>query len=156
MAFPKHWSIRTALFVVLATSVAIGANVGPGKANTVTSTLGVYVYPRNDQSPSQQAAAESHCYESAEQKTGVYPNGGAPAPQAGSAVGGAARGAAGGAIIGGIAGNAGAGAGAGAVFGAVRGRRASKAQAQEQHQQHLDALRRAFAACMDAKGYSVK
>ncbi len=121
-----------------------------------TSVLGVYVYPRNGQSESQQAAAESQCYTSAEQQTGVYPNGGAPTPQPGGAVKGAARGAAGGAAIGAIAGNAGAGAGAGAVAGAVRGRRVAQSQSQAQHQQRMDALRRAFSACMDAKGYSVK
>lgn len=141
---------------ILLVSIAIAACAAPGLASMATSTLGVYVYPKNGQSSSQQAAAESECYASAEQRTGVYPNGGAPQPQSGSAVAGAARGAAGGAIIGGIAGNAGAGAGAGAVVGAVRGRRASAAQAQAQHAQHLDTLRRAFSACMDAKGYSVK
>ena len=125
-------------------------------ASMVTSVLGVYVYPRNGQSASEQAAVESQCYSSAQQKTGVYPNGGAPTPQPGGLVRGAARGAAGGAAIGAIAGNAGAGAGAGALAGAVRGRQAMHAQAQAQHQQRMDTLRRAFSACMDSKGYSVK
>ena len=101
------------------------------------------------------------------------------APQAkGGRLRGAARGAAGGAAIGAIAGDAGTGAGAGAVAGTMRGGMAqrqanaqSKQQAeaqaaaaqkkateqlQEQHQEGIDTFQRAFSACMDARGYSVK
>jgi hypothetical protein len=91
---------------------------------------------------------------------------------------GAARGAAGGAAIGAIAGDAGKGAGAGAVAGTMRGgmaQRSANAQSKEQaaaqtaaaqkkaeeemlrnHQEGLDTFQRAFAACMDARNYSVK
>lgn len=104
------------------------------------------------------------------------------AQQAGGAKGGAvkgsAKGAAGGAAIGAIAGDAGTGAAIGATAGAVRGRRQQKkaqkaaeqqaaqqtaqaqqqaqAQAQAQQQKASDTFRRAFSACMDARGYSVK
>jgi hypothetical protein len=96
----------------------------------------------------------------------------------GGRVKGAARGAAGGAAIGAIAGDAGKGAGAGAVAGTMRGgaqqRQASAAaqkeaagkvaaeqKAQEErvklaHAEGLDTFQRAFAACMDARNYSVK
>lgn len=96
----------------------------------------------------------------------------------GARVGGAARGAAGGAAIGAIAGDAGKGAGAGAVAGTMRGgaaQRSANAQSKQQaaaqtaaaqkkaeeellrqHQQGLDVFQRAFAACMDSRGYSVK
>ena len=96
----------------------------------------------------------------------------------GARVGGAARGAAGGAAIGAIAGNAGKGAGAGAVAGTMRGgaqQRQANAAAQKQaaakvaaeqqkeeermklaHAEGLDTFQRAFAACMDARNYSVK
>jgi len=96
----------------------------------------------------------------------------------GGAVKGSARGAAGGAAIGAIAGDAGTGAAIGATAGAVRGRRQQKkaqktaqeqaaqqtAEAQQQAQAKsdaeqqgaLDMFRRAFSACMDARGYSVK
>ena len=96
----------------------------------------------------------------------------------GGTVKGAAGGAAGGAAIGAIAGDAGKGAAIGATAGAVGGRRAQKkgekaaqqqtaqqtAQAQQQaqnqataqQQQKLDTFKRAFSACMDARGYSVK
>jgi len=96
----------------------------------------------------------------------------------GARVAGAARGAAGGAAIGAIAGDAGKGAGAGAVAGTMRGgaqQRRANAGAQKQaaaqtaakqqqeeeglkaaHAQGLDTFQRAFEACMDARGYSVK
>jgi len=96
----------------------------------------------------------------------------------GARVGGAARGAAGGAAIGAIGGSAGKGAGAGAVAGTMRGgaaQRSANAQSQQKaaaqakaklekeheqdilaHKEGLDTFQRAFAACMDARGYSVK
>jgi OmpA family protein len=96
----------------------------------------------------------------------------------GGTVKGSAKGAAGGAAIGAIAGDAGTGAAVGATVGAVHGRRQKKkaqkaaqeqaaqqtAQAQQQaqsqataqHQGNLDSFKRAFSACMDARGYSVK
>jgi hypothetical protein len=102
----------------------------------------------------------------------------AEATPKGGAVKGAARGAAGGAAIGAIADDAGTGAAVGATAGAVRGRRQQKqaqkaageqalqqtAQAQQQseaavkaqYQGKQDTFKRAFSACMDARGYSVK
>lgn len=102
---------------------------------------------------------------------------GAATPKGGT-VKGSAKGAAGGAAIGAIAGDAGTGAAIGATAGAVRGRRQQKkaqqgaqqqaadqtAQAQQQaqadanakHQGALDTFKRAFSACMEARGYSVK
>jgi hypothetical protein len=99
----------------------------------------------------------------------------APAnPGQGSTARGAARGAAGGAAIGAIAGDAGTGAAVGATVGAVRGRRAKNsaeqnAQAQQQQAaadadaQAKQALanqkatyNKAFSACLEGKGYSVK
>lgn len=99
------------------------------------------------------------------------------APKGGRARG-AARGAAGGAAVGAVAGDAGTGAAAGATAGAIKGgvqqRQATKAakqqaaantaaqqqkeeeQAKSAQTQKLDTFRRAFAACMDARGYSVK
>lgn len=96
----------------------------------------------------------------------------------GRTVTGAAGGAAGGAAIGAIAGNAGKGAAIGATVGAMSGRRhqrlaeeqakqqaaqktgqsQEKAQAQvnTQRQAALDSFKRAFSACMDARGYSVQ
>ncbi len=136
------------------------------------SKIGIFAYPQKNQTPQQQAQDESACYTSAQQQTGIDPT--APPPispeankkKAGGAKG-AAGGAAGGAAIGAIAGDAGTGAAIGATVGAVRGRRQqrkanqqaeqqAKQQAQGQQQQKLDTFRRAFSACMDSKGYSVK
>jgi hypothetical protein len=96
----------------------------------------------------------------------------------GGTVKGSAGGAAGGAAIGAIAGNAGTGAAIGATAGAMAGRRQQKkaeaeaknqasqqtaqsqqeaqTQATAQHQASLDSFKRAFSACMDARGYSVR
>ncbi len=136
------------------------------------ASIGLFVNPKNNQTPQQQAEDENTCYLQAQQQTGVDPNAAPAAPaevdkKQGGAVKGAARGAAGGAAIGAIAGDGGTGAAIGATAGAVRGRRqqkkANKAaeqnatqQAQSQQQQKLDSLRRAFSSCIDAKGYSVK
>ena len=96
----------------------------------------------------------------------------------GARVTGAAGGAAGGAAIGAIAGDAGKGAAIGAVAGTMRGgmkqrqanaatqkQAAAQTAAQQQkeeeqlkaaHAEGLDRFQRAFEACMDARGYSVK
>ena len=116
---------------------------------------------------------------SAEQKQAQQQQAAENAPKAqGGRARGAARGAAGGAAIGAIAGDAGKGAAAGSVAGTMRGgmkqrqaNAASKQQAAEktaaeqkeaeklaklEHDEGLDTFQRAFGACMDARGYSVK
>ncbi len=134
--------------------------------------IGLFVYPQKGQSSEQQAEDERTCYSSAQQQTGIDPTAPAAAPQEaqkakGGGAKGAAGGAAGGAAIGAIAGDAGTGAAIGATAGAVRGRRQQKKankqaeqqaqqQAQAQQQQTSDTFRRAFSACIDSKGYSVK
>jgi hypothetical protein len=96
----------------------------------------------------------------------------------GTRVRGAARGAAGGAAIGAIAGDAGKGAAIGATAGTMRGgmaqrqanaaskqqaatkataaQKEAESQAKAAHNEGLDTFQRAFEACMDARGYSVK
>jgi hypothetical protein len=147
--------------------------IRPAFADSLSSMFGVYVYPANRQDAAQQANDESVCYKSAKAKTGVDPANLPPAtPVAttkneGGAVRGAAGGAALGAAVGAIAGNAGAGAGIGATLGAVRGRRAQAAlNNAEQHYAQADAkalqsqqmnnFRRAYAACLESKRYTVK
>jgi hypothetical protein len=105
--------------------------------------------------------------------------GAASAPQAkGGRARGAARGAAGGAMLGAIGGDAGKGAAMGATVGTVRGGRQQRqanaaakeqgasqagAQVQQEYSQQRDAydqqigsFKRAFSACLDSRGYSVK
>jgi hypothetical protein len=141
-------------------------------AATSAATIGVFVNPKNNQSPQQQAEDENLCYAKAQQETGIDPAASAAAPgqvdkKQGGGAKGAAGGAAGGAAIGAIAGDAGTGAAIGATAGAVRGRRKQKKankqaeqeaqqQTQTQQKEKLDTFRRAFSSCIDAKGYSVK
>lgn len=157
------------LVVVLAFVFACG----PVLADSLSSMFGVYVYPKNKQTSAQQANDESVCYKSAKAKTGVDPANLPPATPApttqrqGGAVRGAAGGAAVGAAVGAIAGNAGTGAGIGATLGAVRGKRTqtaannaeqhyAQANAQAQQSQKMSNFRRAFSACLESKGYTVK
>jgi hypothetical protein len=157
--------------LVLASALLFVA--APVLADSLSSMFGVYVYPKNKQTSSQQANDESVCYKSAKTRTGVDPANLQPATppsttqRQGGAVRGAAGGAAAGAAVGAIGGNAGTGAGIGAALGAVRGRlRQTAANNAEQHyaeanlqaqqSQKMNNFRRAFAACLESKGYTVK
>ena len=142
---------------------------------SLSSSLGVIVFPAKDQSSGQQSTDEQACYGWAKSKTGIDPaHITAPQPadsQASSGGGerarGAARGAAGGALVGAVAGDAGTGAAVGATVGAISGgaakRRAKKDAAAQQEQQAQAAIaqqkatyNKAFSACMEGKGYTVK
>jgi len=129
-----------------------------------------YVYPAKGQSAEQMEKDKYQCYGWGKQQSGFDPMN-PPVASAGQAntapvVGGAARGAAGGAIIGAIAGDAGKGAAIGAVTGTVaRGARNRGAmnQQQQQTQQQSAAIAqmqseydRAYAVCLEGRGYSVK
>jgi hypothetical protein len=149
-------------------------------APTLSSQLGLYVFPAKGQSTAQQSADEAACYNWAAAQTGVNPMG--PGPNAdsaakvymakmdsatkGAAVVGGAKGAVAGTAIGAIAGNTGEGAAIGATVGLLAGRRARKqaeqeaamygAQAaKEKGQQQDAAFARAMTACLTGKGYSV-
>jgi len=194
----KTLAILSTLTLVALSAMAQTPSPGAASSSPAKS-IGLFAYPKSQQSAEQQLKDENECYSSAKQQTGVdaqAPPPAAPGPEEqqaaqkqaaqqaaaatpkGGAVRGSARGAAGGAAIGAIAGDAGTGAAIGATAGAVRGRRQQKkaqkgaqqqaaeqtAQAQQQaqtegnaqHQGALDTFKRAFSACMDARGYSVK
>lgn len=163
------------------------APAAPPASGTLSSSLGVYVFPANNQTAQQQSSDEGACFGWAKSETGIDPmaikpqnastaqpaaspaSAGAGAPARG-AVGGAAVGAVGGAI----GGNAGKGAAIGAATGVVAGgirRREAQGQAaaqqqqaatQEQQQaqasvaQQKATYNKAFSACMEGKGYTVK
>jgi hypothetical protein len=134
------------------TAPAAPADAGP--AWSPSQNIGLFAFPRNNQSADQQLKDESDCYGAAKQRTGIDAQAPPPAglseeekkaaqqqaaenaPQAqGTRLRGAARGAAGGAAIGAIAGDAGKGAGAGAVAGTMRGgmtQRSANAQSKQQ------------------------
>lgn len=129
-----------------------------------------YVYPAKGQSAEQMEKDKYQCYGWGKQQSGFDPMN-PPVASSGQAntgpvVGGAARGAAGGAVIGAIAGDAGKGAAIGAVTGtAARGMRNRRAvgQQQQQTQQQSAAIAqmrseydRAYAVCLEGRGYSVK
>ena len=130
------------------------------------------VYPAKGQSAQQQKKDDAECYAWAKQTTGIDPAAVAsspppqdtgPATGGGQRVRGAARGALGGAAIGAIAGDAGTGAGVGAVVGTMAGGRQARQQQAAQNQQsvaqHQDLINthyRAFSACMEGRGYTIK
>jgi len=149
---------------------------GTTPAQGIAASQGLFVYPKNQQTPEVQHQDEAACYEWAKQQTGIDPvSGAAPGQQQqaeadspkGGGAKGAAKGAAAGAAIGAITGDAGTGAGVGAVAGGIGGRRQQKKakkqaeqQAQQQQQaasaQVQDTFKKAMSTCLDGRGYSVK
>ena len=131
-----------------------------------------FVYPAKGQSKQQQTEDEGDCMVWAKQQSGfdptqAYAGGQAGQQQQGGGVGRTAgRGAAGGAIVGAIAGDAGKGAAIGAATGALVGgarrqeRMARQQQAQQQQQQQLTQqqadFNRAYAVCLEGRGYTVR
>lgn len=114
----------------------------PAPSFSAAEKIGMFVYPKDNQTKDRQLRDELDCYNQVQQQTGINPETPPPAapsssqvqaaqqqaaeqaPQAqGGRVRGAARGAAGGAMVGAIAGDAGKGAAAGAVVGTMRGGR---------------------------------
>jgi len=142
--------------------------------NGIAKSLGLFVFPSNNQSADQQSKDEMDCFTWAKNQTGVDPLNPPKVEAAqvdkgadGSMVRGAAGGAAAGAAIGAIAGDTGKGAAIGAVVGGLRGRAASNAQKQGQQAANnqaaansekamMDNYKKAFSACMEGKGYTVK
>mgnify|MGYP003401802370 FL=1 len=125
------------------------------------------IYPAKGQSQEQMEKDKFDCYSWAKQQTGFDPMVASTAPQQSSAskdstVKGAAKGAAVGAGVGAIAGDAGKGAAVGAAFGGLKGRNQRKQAEQVQQQQvsqanqKINEYNRAYSACLEAKGYTVK
>jgi hypothetical protein len=126
------------------------------------------VYPAKGQSSDTQGRDDAQCLAWAQQDTGIDPAAVAAAPTPttgpqGERLRGAARGAVAGGVIGGITGDAGKGAGVGATVGVLAGGRRSRqnqaAQAQSAQASKagaIDAYYRAYGACMQGRGYTVK
>ena len=157
----------------------------PAAPSSLSSSLGLYVFPAKSQNATQQSNDETACFGWAKTQTGIDPMAikpqvaSAPPPPAtdqasGQVVKGAARGAVAGTAIGAVAGDTGKGAAIGATAGALAGagnRRRAKEQAaadqqqaaaqqqqqaQESVKQQKATYNRAFGACMEGKGYTVK
>jgi len=140
-------------------------------------TAKLMIYPSKGQSAEQQSADEGACMSWASQQTGFDPTAplqatSAPPPQqqpTTNAGKGALRGALGGLAIGAIAGDAGKGAaigaGAGLLIGGVRHHeQVEKSYAQQDawaqqqaanYQQSQDDFNRAYATCLEGRGYTV-
>jgi hypothetical protein len=132
------------------------------------------VYPAKGQSAEKMEKDKAECQAWAKKETGVDPlalaeqstTQQAPSGSQGGLVKGAAKGAVAGVAIGAIAGDAGKGAAIGATAGGLAGgakkRAASKSQQQAQQQKQaatkesLDKFKRAYSACLEGKGYTVK
>lgn len=146
----------------------------PSMTASLNKSLGIYVFPAKDQKPEQQATDEQACYSWAVQQSGVDPMNMTPTkPDSvatgpdGSAVKGAAKGAIAGVAIGAIAGDAGKGAAIGAAAGGMKGVAGKKRKDAKQEEANtqaaaskdkaaLDSFKKAYSACLEGKGYSVK
>ena len=168
--------LRTTLALLATTGLALSPLAGAQNINDISNVgkapsqvLNLYVFPKGEKTPAQQLKDDTDCFNSARAQSSydgkvadssVAP----PREQTGGAIKGAIGTAAVGTVIGAIAGNAGKGAAIGAgVGGNANQREANRAAreraAAEEAQRKGTAvadLKRAFTACMDAKGYSVK
>ena len=163
--------MKTMLFF-LAILCILALAAGPALAQDLV------IYPARGQSQDQMEKDKYECYSWAKQQTGFdpmqQPKATAPPPQQqaqrGGVVRGGARGAAVGAVGGAIAGDTGKGAAIGAASGALVGgmrRRDQQRQQQQAEQQwaqeqaatyakNRDGYNRAYGACLEGRGYSVK
>ena len=156
--------LTACLSILIATTALVPAGIASAAQDP-------FVYPAKGQSQKQTEKDKYSCYTWAKKQTGFdpmqQPTASAPPPEKkGGVVKGAAGGAALGAVGGAIAGNAGKGAAIGAatggVIGGVRRNKSNKEQeqyAQQQsaeYEQKRNAYNRAWGACLEGKGYTVK
>jgi hypothetical protein len=176
--------MRTTAIVTLVIAAILLPHAGT-TAQAASTSQKQYVFPAKGQSPETQKKDEADCGNWAVKETGFNPATPPPPPQKqsappppppqGSTAQGAVRGAAAGYIIGDLANDEGGeGAAIGAVVGASRSRRKSQAaqsfavqQTEAQYKAALDKYNadlaakqseysKARAACLEAKGYTVK
>lgn len=160
--------------VTLRSQVNITLDTSRMAYNQISNSLKLYVFPTKNQSNNKQKADEFECYKWASQQSGIDP---LNAPEIkpdevqkgpdGTAVAGAARGALVGVAIGAIAGDAGKGAAIGAAAGGAGGIRQkrvvqarreqqSKSDAAQKEQDIINSYKKAFSACIEGKGYTIK
>jgi len=136
-----------------------------------TQASDLYVYPAKGQTAQQQTLDEGECYQFAKGRTGfdpmAAPRATSPRPaEEGSVVGGALGGALAGVAIGAIAGDAKKGAAIGATSGGLLGgiKKSSSRRDQEEWEQQQaqnyayqrNEYNRAYTACLEGRGYSVR
>jgi hypothetical protein len=141
-------------------------------AATAAAAQQPIVYPARGQSASLQSRDQSDCRAWAQRSTGIdpavlaqqpVPQETGPATGGGERARGAARGAVGGLAIGAIAGDAGQGAAIGAVVGTMAGGRQARRnqasrndEAQGNRQETMNTYYRAYGACMEGRGYTIR
>ena len=117
------------------------------------------IYPSQGQSIEQQSTDEGQCRMWAQQQTGFNPYQGAPSASNDSGGGEIIRGTARGTVLGAIGGAIGAGVGAAAGLMRKnqnrRQNRRDQQQATDQYNQQIANYNRAFATCMQGRGYAV-
>ncbi|MEH6549608.1 MAG: hypothetical protein V7711_10320 [Pseudomonadales bacterium] len=136
--------------------------------SSMAKSMGLYVYPAQEQSATQQETDDIQCYNWAKDQSGIDPMGpaveAAPVDQGadGARLRGAAKGAAAGAIIGDSSDSAKSGAAVGVLAGGGASRRGKKqaeanavAQADAANAANHDAFNRAFGSCLSGRGYTV-
>ncbi len=164
---PKMWCLVTASFFVFVLA-----------GSSLVQADDFMIYPAKGQSQKQMEQDKFECYTWAKQQTGfdpmAVPRASAPPPsqeaKKGGVLGGAARGALVGVAAGAIAGDAGKGAAIGAASGGLIGGMRRKDQARNEQQaqdqwakeqsaeytQKRNTYNRAYGACLEGKGYTVK
>jgi hypothetical protein len=160
--------VMAAFALLLAANGIAQTNSAPVKG--MASTVGLYVYPKNHQTSTQQLTDESQCYSSSKQQTGYDPNATTTAAKPDDKKSGdkpVAKGAVRGAVVSGATGgDPAAGARRGAMLGSIKEKRQQKQQTEQEQkqadasktasQQSLDNFKRSLSACLDSRGYSVK
>ena len=160
--------------------IQIGLMVAGGliASGLATAASNLFIYPTKGQDAQQQEKDKFECYQWAKQNTGIDPaqistaSGGGSSQSSGGSGGAVARGALGGAVSGaviaGIAdGDAGKGAAVGAIggglFGGIRHDQQQRQRQQQQAQQQaasrnaqVDTYNRAYGACLEGRGYTVR
>jgi hypothetical protein len=162
---PSYYSLLHSAGIVAAAFIIAGISV------PVAFAQDPYVYPTQGQSNKKMEQDKYSCYQWAKGQTGFDPmqaptTTAPPPPTKGGALKGAAGGALLGAAVGAIAGDAGTGAAIGAASGGIIGgaRRAKSTQEQQQYaeqqaagyEQQRNGYNRAWGACMEGRGYTVK
>ena len=142
--------------------------------NEISTKVKLFVFPTKNQSEGRQKKDEWECYNWAVKNSGVDPYNmqkvaAAPVQTGpdGTAVKSAAKGALVGTAIGAVTGDTGEGAAIGAIAGGAAGarqKRSMQAQQQQQaaatasktEQDMLNSFNKAFSACIEGKGYTIK
>ena len=159
-------------------------NLAQAQSQSLSSVMGVTVFPADGQDSSQQSKDEAECYSWAENESGVDPfelqkqqdardqqtDEQLAAAEQAQGGGGVVKGAAAGAIVGELAGNdVGHSAAVGAAIGGVANRRRNKkaqqqaaqveqqaASSQQATAEQVDKFMNGFTACLEAKDYIAK